>query len=41
MIFETILNQAAQLAAEQEARAEALKEQRRLEVYGDLGKRSK
>ncbi len=39
MIFETILNQAAQLAAEKEARTEALKEQRRQEVYGDLGKR--
>lgn len=39
MIFETILNQAAQLAAEKEGRTEALKEQRRQEVYGDLGKR--
>mgnify|MGYP003654240587 CR=1 FL=1 len=34
MIFETILTQAAQLAAEQEAKAQALKEQRRQEVYG-------
>lgn len=41
MIFETILNQAAQLAAEKEARTEALKEQRRQEIYGDLGKRSR
>jgi len=41
VIFETILNQAAQLAAEKEARTEALKEQRRQEVYGDLGKRSR
>lgn len=36
MIFETILAQAAQLAKEQEARTEALKEARRREVYGDL-----
>lgn len=39
MIFETILTQAAQLAADKEAKAEALKEKRRLEVYGDAGKR--
>jgi len=37
MIFEAILNEAAQRAKEQEARTEALKEQRRQEVYGDLG----